>query len=67
MRKITLNYKILLTCLTTLSFFVGAYVGAIREQNKIEKRYIEVQQAIDNDFERGINLIYKNYIIKGHE
>jgi hypothetical protein len=67
MRKTTLNYKILLTCLTTLSFFVGAYVGAIREQNKIEKRYIEVQKVIDNDFERGINLIYKNYIIKGYE
>jgi hypothetical protein len=70
MRKTTLNYKnlfILLTCISTLSFFIGAYIGAIREQNKIEKRYIEVQQAIDNDFERGINLIYKNYIIKGYE
>lgn len=67
MRKITLNYKILLTCVSILSFFVGAYVGAMREQNKIEKRYIEVQQVIDNDFERRINLIYKNYIIKGDE
>jgi hypothetical protein len=70
MKKTTLNYKnlgILLTCLSTLSFFFGAYIGAIREQNQIEQRYIEVQKTIDNTFERDLQLIYKNYIIKGHE
>jgi hypothetical protein len=70
MTKTTLNYKnlgILLTCLSTLSFFFGAYIGAIREQNRIETRYIEVQKAISNDFQRDINLIYKRYIIKGYE
>jgi hypothetical protein len=70
MKKTTLNYKnlsILLLSVSILSFFLGAYIGAIREQNRIEARYIEVQKAISNDFQRDINLIYKRYIIKGYE
>ena len=64
----TLNYKnlfILLACVSILSFFIGAYIGAIRERSKIEKRYIEVQQTISNNFEQDLNFMYKDYIING--
>ena len=63
-----LNYKnlfILLACISILSFFIGAYCGAIRERSQIEKRYIEVQQTISNNFERDLNFMYKDYIING--
>lgn len=68
MKKTTLNYKnlfILLTCVSILSFFIGAYMGAKRERSQIEQRYIEVQQTISNNFERDLNFMYKDYIING--
>jgi hypothetical protein len=69
MKKTTLNYKnlfILMACVSILSFFIGAYNGAMRERKKIEKRYIEVQHLMETDFSKHINLIYKDYIINGN-
>ena len=68
MKKTTLNYKnlfILLACVSILSFFIGAYMGAKRERSQIEQRYMEVQQIINNNFERDLNFMYKDYIING--
>lgn len=69
MKKISLSYKnfaVLMTCVSILSFFIGAYNGAIRERKKIEKRYIEVQNLMETDFSKHINLIYKDYVINGN-
>lgn len=50
-----------------LTFFLGAYLGAIRERNKIEQRYKEVLNYMESDFSKHICLIYKDYIFNEYE